>query len=182
MPNGYGRGGVPPDMGARFGARTGVAASASPGEDRANMGRIVTVQPWWLYPYKGSQDFNQFFAGAALAAGASSVPGELTIDINVGFQAVVRFVTLFINAPDTTALVSAQLLINGGPVPGWKVASFPRVANNLSITKDGYVRVPPNALVSLRLVNDSPGAFVVGGEFGGWQTQQDEIERLNADY
>jgi hypothetical protein len=141
--------------------------------------KAVQLFPWWERPLAGSQDIDVRLNTAALGAGPgiTITPAGLFTQLQPGYVAVVRFVTLFVDAPTTTLDVDWILLINGGPVQGWdKMGSFPRSATNLSITKEGFVRVPAGGSIGIAIRNNEATARTVGAEYGGWQTPQTAID------
>jgi hypothetical protein len=141
--------------------------------------KAIQLFPWWERPLAGSQDIDVRLNTAALAVGPGLVikPAGLLTQLQPGYVAVVRFFTLFVDAPTTTLDVDWILLINDAPVPGWdKMGSFPRNATNLSITKEGVVRVPAGSSISVAIRNNEATARVVGAEYGGWQTPQTAID------
>lgn len=131
------------------------------------------VFPPWLYPPESNKDYlvNTINGAktAVLPAGAGQfiesdpfgIPSE-----NLGAN---QFVTVFADAPTALINVNWVLLVNGGPVAGWTLTTFPRTADNISITFPGIVRVPIAGIVSVRIINlDGNGPWTVGVQFGGW--------------
>lgn len=150
------------------------AGAALPGRAFAPEGNIPTVSipPPWQFPIPGAVDFYLIEKSEVLAAvvGASVTPDALRLAVGSGFKAVVRFVTIFVNAPDTTTDVDWSLLVNNGPVRGWSnLTTFPRVANNISIDFDGVVRISQASIVQVRIRNNAAtGPWTVGAAYGGW--------------
>lgn len=161
----------PSDVAGRVGfpVQNVPGAPARPGERPAPLPSLQLFPPW-LYPIDSATDFQPRADDEALVAGATIQPASLVTKLNSGYAGVVRFVTIFINLPTTDLDVSFALTINNGPVPGWdNMRSFPRNANNISLTFEGVVQVPQNATIGITIVEHS-GLFpwTVGASYGGW--------------
>lgn len=169
------RGGAPPapsDVRGRVGFPVAGQAGvpARPGQQPAPVGALQIFPPW-LYPIDSAVDFQPRADGVALAAGATETPADTVLQLPAGYAGVIRFVSIFVDSPTTALDVSWALRINGGPVPGWNnLRSFPRSANNISITFEGVVQVPQNATIDITIVEHGGAlAWTVGASYGGWQ-------------
>lgn len=158
----------------KSGRALGVRGAAAPPGLPAAVGNIPTVSipPPWQFPIPGAVDFYLIEKSEVLAlgVGVELTPATLRLEVGSGFKAAVRFVTIFVNAPDTTTDVDWSLLINNAPVRGWSnLTTFPRVATNISIDFDGVVRVQQSSIVQVRIRNNAAtGPWTVGAAYGGW--------------
>lgn len=144
---------------------------------RGNSVAMRQIFPPWLYPMEQGNDFNIVtIGGAKVAVLAAAVGATLTSDplrLTDSDEGVVRLMTIFVDAPTTAIDVNWTLRINGAPVPGWTVTTFPRNANNLSIDTEGVVRLPAGALVDVLIENRAAtGPWTVGVQIGGWYYSQ----------
>lgn len=131
------------------------------------------VFPPWLYPPESDKDYLVNTIGGAKTAVLPAVAGATLLSDNFAIppenKGANQFVTIFVDAPTVSLNVDWTLLINGGPVAGWTLTSFPRTADNISITFPGIVRVSVAGIVSVRITNrDANGPWTVGVQFGGW--------------
>lgn len=152
-------------------AGAGAPEKATPMSEKAGMSRQIF--PPWLYPLRQGNDFYIYSIGgaksASLAAGAGSTLTSDPFRLPKDTSAVVRVMSIFVNAPDLTINVEWTLRINKVAVQGWTFTTYPRIASNLSIEFGGVVRVPPNATIDVLITNKSAaGPWVVGTQFGGW--------------
>lgn len=142
----------------------------------------VSLTPWWVERPPFAQDFFATDKNTTLPAAVGSVAlPNATFQVPPGdFIAVIKAVTIFINAPTVATDVDWSILINDGPVQGWDhLTTFPRAAANLSIDFGGTIFVPQGALVSMRVNNISgAGPWTVGGSFTGWFLSQTDIARV----
>jgi hypothetical protein len=162
----------PPDIAARGFARPVGNGSGAPTLPSGAAAPLSSVQifPPWLYTPDSGLDFNPRADGVVSAPGTTVRPAGLVFNLQPGYAGVVRFVAIFIDAPTTLLDIQFILTVNNGPVPGWdNLRSFPRNANNISITTEGVVQLPQNAQLGITIVNQGVGAFTVGASYGGWQ-------------
>lgn len=158
-------------------AEAGVSAA---GADIAPRPISINIPPPEVEPIPTARDFFNILKTVTIAAGPGTViePASLTRQFGPGVVAVIKYVSLFADAPTLATNVNWALLINGAPVPGWEALSFsPRVAANFERTFPGTVRIPPNANVQVRITNLSASAWDIGASFGGWQWNAAEGER-----
>ncbi len=131
------------------------------------------VFPPWLYPPESNKDFIVNTINGAKTAVLPAGAGQFLLSDSFAIPAenlgANQFVTIFVDAPTALINVDWILQVNGGPVAGWTVTTFPRVANNLSITFPGIVRASVGANINVRIINrDGEGPWTVGVSFGGW--------------
>ena len=143
----------------------------------------VSLTPWWQERPPFATDFTAIEKAEVLVAVAGTVlalPGA-TFQLPPGdFIAVVKAVTIFIDAPTLLTDVNWQLRINNGPVAGWdNLSTFPRVATNLSIDFGGTVFVSQGAQISMVAINNAnTGPWTVGGQITGWYLSRADIDRV----
>lgn len=141
---------------------------------------VAAISPFYEVKPRSGIDayFNQTGVLAAVAGAAVEFGAGLFVlpSANVG---VIGFLTIFVDAPNTTINVIWTLLLNGAPIPGWeRITTFPRVANNLSIVYPGTVQIPKRAAITVRVTNQAAtGPWTVGAEVGGWHWPEvDELQ------
>lgn len=171
---------VPSDVG-------GWGGPGGPGSGRPTQADISPpsrqIFPPWLYPMpQGNDFFVTTIGGAKSAVLAAGIGATLRTDVFTlpGESAgVVRFVSIFVNAPTLLIDVNWILLINGSPVPGWNLTTYPRVAQNLSIDFEGVIRVPVGADISILIQNNAAsGPWTVGAQFSGWYWSKRSADEL----
>lgn len=165
-------------------SRRGVLpAPYSPLVHQASDQSDVSLTPWWQERPPFATDFTAIDKATVVAAVAGTVvslPGTQFRLPTGDFLAVVKAVTIFVNAPGLTLDVDFQVRVNNGPVPGWdRLSSFPRVAANLSIDFGGTIFVPQGALIEMVAINNAAtGPWTVGGQLTGWYLSKADIDRV----
>lgn len=166
------------------------APAATPGAAPAPKLRTYNEYPPWLYPPIGAIQFyigtpssgftpNTFSLPAG--AGSSISPTQLVHTPARGYKPVVKLLTIFIDNPVNTFSVAWVLTVNGAPVPGWTVTSFPRTASNLSIDFAGTVRdLPVDGVLGITILNlNAAGPWTVGAVYSGWEYTEATERRLS---
>jgi len=143
----------------------------------------VALTPWWVERPPFATDFFATDKGTILAAGPGApteLPGTVFTLPTGDAVAVIKAVTIFINAPTVLTDVDWQIQINEGPVAGWdQLTTFPRAAANLSIDFGGTIFVTQGARIRMVATNQSAaGPWTVGGSFTGWYLSQSDIQRV----
>lgn len=141
------------------------------GSFRAPLDPVAAISPYYEVKPRSGIDayFNQTGVLAA-AIGASVTFGAGLFELPPANVGVIGYLTIFVDAPNTTINVIWTLLLNGAPIPGWeRITTFPRTANNLSIVYPGTVQIPQRSVVTVRVTNQAAtGPWTVGAEVGGW--------------
>lgn len=166
-------------------SRRGVLpAPYSPLAQQAEQSRAdVSLTPWWEERPPFATDFLAIEKAEMLAAAAGTIielPGTVFTLPAGDFIAVIKAVTIFIDAPALTTDVNWQVQINDGPVAGWdRLSTFPRVATNLSIDFGGTIFVPQGARIRMVAINlAATGPWTVGGQLTGWYLSKADIDRV----
>jgi hypothetical protein len=132
---------------------------------------VAAIPPFYDTKPRSGIDayFNQTGALAAVI-GASVEFGAGLFVLPAANVGVIAYLTIFVDAPNTTINVIWTLLLNGAPIPGWdRITTFPRVANNLSIVYPATIQIPQGATITARVTNQAAtGPWTVGAEVGGW--------------
>ncbi|MGH7177672.1 MAG: hypothetical protein ACREJC_09855 [Tepidisphaeraceae bacterium] len=134
---------------------------------------VAAIPPFYYVKPPSGVDF-YFNETATVAAGAGStvvIAPTIALVIQPLYEGLVAFVTIFLDAPTTDTNVRFTLRFNGGPVQGAdNLRSFPRTANNLSISFPFNVIVPGNTTIDVLATNQNAfGPWTIGAEVGGWQ-------------
>lgn len=140
------------------------------------------IFPPWLYEIESAQDYT-IQATGALPGGAGQTFSDQTaagvLQLLGTYVGVLSFITIFVDAPTTALDVKWTLRFNGAPVQGFdNLRSFPRIAQNLSITFPGPKRIPIGARVDVIATNNNASAWTVGYSVGGWFWLQDDGARI----
>ena len=192
---------VPDDVRGRGHGGTGTASGqGSPGRPMGppsgggsgpSTGPGVPIAfPADIFPPPGGLDFNQFGQSQALDTAATTSPatGPLGIVLVPGitasftgnglsFQvpplniAVVRDVSIFVNAMVITTDIRWRLTQDGSIIPGWELSISPRAAGSVEISfipQSTLVRIREGALIELAIEVVDAGTYQAGGQFHGW--------------
>lgn len=169
-------GGAPGTLGRK------ASVSGTPGGPalRSALDPVAAISPFYEVKPRSGVDayFNQTGVLAA-AVGASVTFGAGLFVLPSANLGVIGYLTIFVDAPNTTINVIWTLLLNGAPIPGWeRITTFPRTANNLSIVYPGTVQIPKRAEITCRVTNQAAtGPWTVGAEVGGWHWPEiDELQ------
>lgn len=159
----FGRGAIDP--------RTGRPFSAGP--------MSMVAFPPEIYPTKDAQSFN-VVGTATLGPGPvplTVVAGPLVLPTNM--VAVVREITLVVNALLTTSLITFSLRFNQGPVPGFdNLFIAPRAAASVasSYPPDSVLqRVGDGTTIDIAAVVADAGTYQMTATFRGWWYPKDTI-------
>lgn len=149
-------------------------------QDNDERSQVVSIPPPEVNPIPTARDFFQQLKSATLAAGVgATVTTVPELRLKPGEVGVIKIVEIFVDAPTTLIDVTWALFVNGGPVPGFdNLSTFPRAATNLSIGFTGTIRLPPSAIVTMVITNNSvAGPWTVGAAYAGWRWNEQEGER-----
>lgn len=160
----------------------GVAAPPPPPQ---TLRPVAAVPPFYYVKPPSGVDFYFNVGPVALGAGAGStvvIAPATPLQVSPLYEGIVAFVTIFLDAPNTTTDVTFTLRFNGGPVQGADaLRSFPRTANNLSITFPFNTVAPGGAVIDVLATNNSAFAWNIGAEVGGWQYPESLRRRIFGD-
>lgn len=128
---------------------------------------VLTIPaPWLELPPDGSY-FQATLKSAAVAAG-TTLASAVTFTLPAEADGVLAEMQIFIDAPTILTDIDWILKINGGPVQGWSMTTFPRAANNFSAAQSGSVLIPTQGKVTVDITNNGAGPFNVGTKILGW--------------
>lgn len=151
---------------------------------------VAAVPPFYYVKPPSGIDFYFSMSSdtglADIAAGAGStlvIAPTTALRIPDLYEGVVAFVTIFLDAPTTGTDVIFTLRFNGGPVSGADaLRSFPRTANNLSITFPFNIVVPGGTTIDVLATNQNAnGPWSIGAEVGGWSYAESLRQRVFGD-
>lgn len=189
---------VPSDIAGRISGDSDLPPLTRPSaglQQKLNSPIVRQVFPPWLYPLPHGNDFtslNVFTTvgattgpvgkTAVLPAVVGSVINSEPVKIPRQMAGVLRVLNIFVDAPGATIDVDWITLIDGAPVQGWRVSTFPRAANNLSIAFPGVLRLHPGAILSVAIQNNAAtGPWTVGVQLSGWYWSIEEAKVLYGD-
>lgn len=149
----------------------------------------VQIHPVWEFP--PSQAF-QFYLNQTSTqqstvptqlpaiAGASLLLPGLVYQPPPFMKTVLRLVSIFCDAPNTTTNVSYIVRLNGAPAAGFTFRFFPRLAANESVDFSVVLRdIPINTVVDMLIMNNAAtGPWTVGGALSGWSYSEADAIRL----
>jgi len=143
--------------------------------------KSAQVPPYWLYKPPEGIDF-YFNVRGTLPAGVGStliLSAAPPLILTPNYEGVVQAVTIFVNAPTVATDVIWTLRFREAPVPGWdRLTTFPRAANNLSITFPGVLQVQQATKIDVLVTNNSALAWDVGVEVAGWSWPRISRQRV----
>ena len=156
--------GIDPRTGKRYGA----------------VAPTMVMFPPEIYPSKEAQSFN--ITGTATIGPGPTALAALTaaFQLPVNMIAVVREITLNVNALLVTSLITFSLRFNQGPVPGFdNLFVAPRAAASVSIAyspESVLVRVPDGSTIDIAVVvADVGGTYQMTANFRGWWYPKDTL-------
>lgn len=176
------------ELDQRFGggraSMPGMAPSAPPPSEQLRP--VAAIPPFYYVKPPSGQDFYFNVEPVVLAAGAGSnvvIAPAAPLAIFPLYKGVVAFVTIFLDAPTNATSVNFTLRFNGGPVQGADaLRSFPRTANNLSVTFPFNIVVPGGTVIDVLATNqNASGPWTVSAEVGGWQYPESLERRIFGD-
>jgi len=159
----------------RFGgsARVSAPGRTAPPPPVEELRPVAAIPPFYSVKPPSGVDFYFNVGPVVLAAGVGSsvvIAPATPLVVQALYEGIIAFVTIFLDAPNTTTDVTFTLRFNGGPVQGADaLRSFPRTANNLSITFPFNIVAPGSSTIDVLATNNSAFAWNVGAEVGGWQ-------------
>jgi hypothetical protein len=149
----------------------------------------VQIHPVWEFP--PAQAF-QFYLNQT-STQQSSVPTQLPAVAGATLllpgliykppdfmKTVLRLVSIFCDAPNTTTNISYIVRLNQAPAAGFTFRFFPRLAANESVDFSVVLRdIPINTTVDMIIQNNAAtGPWTVGGALSGWSYSEADAIRL----
>lgn len=149
----------------------------------------VQIHPVWEFPpanafqfYLNQTSTQQSTVATQLpaVAGASLVLPGLIYKPPSLMKSVLRLVSIFCDAPNTTTNISYIVRLNGAPAAGFTFRFFPRLAANESVDFSVVLRdIPMNTTVDMLIMNNAAtGPWTVGGALSGWSYSEADAIRL----
>ena len=181
--------GAPPpraDFGATLNTRQGPAFP--PNVPNAPAGQLppapvqspVQIFPWWLYEYESAVDFYIKSLNVAIAAGTTTPVPNFSFTVPGQQRAVLKHISMTLQAALTTMNLSLTLLLGGAPIQGWSGLAFPPMLATAVLIpfNDMNVRMAQNQTLTAQFVEASGLTWVVSLEASGWSVQEQDIARL----
>lgn len=144
----------------------------------------LTVAPWAIYPPPDALDFSRAVSFTPGAGPVTVTPAGLQVQLDRGYVAVVRDITLIINDMLATTDVVFRLRVNQGPVQGWEALTIlPRVAGSVSrgnLPESTVIRIPDGALIDWQIVVNDAGVYRIGVDYHGWSVSKKTADRYGS--
>lgn len=162
----------------------GVVRPPIPPAAKADTTPTFVVFPWWTTSYSAAQDWSCKTILATAAANATTVlpttPGNFLYSVPANFSAVLKSLTLIVQAPTNTMNLSLTLLAGNAPIQGWVNRMIPPGSGStLNITwNDIDVRLYQGTFFTASLTEGGGSNWTVSCEASGWQIMNQEIERV----
>lgn len=139
------------------------------------------IFPWWYIQMPGSLDWEMNAINEVAVAGATTnVGADFTLQVPSANRSVLNYYEITVLNPTTALDLRFELLVNGGPVPGWSrtyiaplnATAYQKIFNQVVIKMD------EGDTLTARVTEGSGSNFTYSLIAKGWHTPKLIIDSL----